>query len=1808
MGIITNIIQTLFTTSGADGAAGAADRVGRSQTRLGNASASAGRQFAAQASGMGGLVGAYAGAAATIIALTSAYSALTKAAEAQQTLVGLNALAAGSATSGEKLLETVQKITKGQLAMAEAAGNINLALSAGFSGKQIEGLSSVALKASRALGRDLTDSMTRVVRGSAKMEAELLDELGIYTKIGPATRAYAASLGVSVTSLTEFQRRQAFANAVIAEGERKFASISTVVPTTSEKLQAFGATVSNITTQITMFIADALAPLASFLTDNLGASFGAVGLAATLVFSKALSLLQAQIKVFGDGVNAYAARLSNRILAAGALTTQKLGAARTAVAGISGNVKGTAGIGNDLADLKKTAGERNLNTQELAKANTVLNKRVDNLKTLRTGEMAQVAALKAQRAALTAGTAAYIANEKAIAGMYKRIQASNKLLTSTRAELAAVTAAANTSAVGFARLGSAAVRAGGAAIIAVARLATGMISLASKAIGIVAIFGIVGSAIANAMGKGDEFNALIKKLGSAIKGVFTSSERTNAKNVFQGTTAAILTSMETTDAALKNIDSFKFKTKYLGVSIDVEKTKQQLVSDVSTIMSDLATGNKMGLGDAILTQRTAVSAAGGALGGALAGGLIGSFVPIIGTAIGAGVGATAGFITAGLAGAYSNVGNPKYDPDDDKLNAMREKFASQLGAYDQPIQDQLAVALSYFQDQYGELAKMDPVVRSMLDTYSQMVIENGKYMNDVFGISDMMKSLGKDAATVTKNFTFDTDSVTGLYSAVTAIGEEKITFKNFDIDTDAVRKVLDYSFVDLNAFKAKIIPKITTDVAQRDLNRFLSAVQNDIDNLGMEPGKAVATELASGNYGGIIEIIGSMDDLKKILATTDIGSPFRQAHGSISASQNDLALVTQLLNETRQGVDNNSISFDQYTQNIANSTAGIIESTQKLADARRDLATAEDRATITRGSPMEQQALALLGNERKRVIEIEKGLEAAKRVLAVLKEQGAEFEKRLELESYLESITTKQVSGVELGAKVAAAGSGNDLQTQIQYAYATVAANKDAISSYDDLSKTLNTLPINDVQKTQALMATTTEDLAKALNSAGVKANIMADGSIAAYNTVDKTTTSVKNLSVEQIRAADTGNKAMTALSGLMQTLAVDTAKFMHDKLTDYKKLVTDAEQTIRQIEAKQIIVKAKFELDMQNIKDQMAASAEQFKLDMLNLDINLIEAKKDNKAIKPLDAATQVNAKQQDILRQQKEILVQQYVRDTQASTRADGILQLEAANAQAEITAKTKLVTDQIDADTKFITASIELYNAYLIQQQSLDNIFVSSYVAANNGFIAQLVSVLSTGAASFATVIRTKGVETGGLITGGADLLVPPIDVVGTALADMAILVTAAAVDTKNKLEEAAKAQKTAIEEELQNNLTLSKEKRALLVQQYVQDFKLLNAKGAIETENAKKRITEAEKEGKALDKLQNRTKEMFDSFKGSFESAFSSLYNLATTGEGTVREIIGSLFKSIAEEVYKQTIATPLSNVLAGWVTGAITKIQPTDILGSKLQGVVGSAANATGDALLKNTMGDAAVDKGGAAIAQLGVTVSTSTASAVASINAAASRLGAALGTLGTSVGGSAQTAGAQAQAGGAAGAAAITGSGTALAGATQTSTGTVALANTTGATTLMASLGPILAVLAVIAAIMAIFGGKKGGASKSNSAAEERARALAQSNTNTLGSVPQMASGGMMRDRVPALLEPGEFVIRKPIARKIGASNLAAMNATGNTGSNSAPTINIKNEGSPKNAEASPPRFDGERYVIDIIMRDLSTNGPIRRTLRGGAL
>ena len=108
--------------------------------------------------------------------------------------------------------------------------------------------------------------------------------------------------------------------------------------------------------------------------------------------------------------------------------------------------------------------------------------------------------------------------------------------------------------------------------------------------------------------------------------------------------------------------------------------------------------------------------------------------------------------------------------------------------------------------------------------------------------------------------------------------------------------------------------------------------------------------------------------------------------------------------------------------------------------------------------------------------------------------------------------------------------------------------------------------------------------------------------------------------------------------------------------------------------------------------------------------------------------------------------------------------------------------------------------------------------------------------------------------------------------------------------------------------------------------------------------------------------------------------------------------------------------------------------------------------------------------------------------------------------------------------------------------------------------------------------------------------------------TGGLVGVRHMAQGGQvnaLRDRVPAMLEPGEFVMRKPAVKSIGAGNLGQMNATG--GSMGNVQFNIVNEGEPKEAEQQgQPKFEADKIVIDVVMKDLQSNGPIRQAMRNG--
>ncbi len=243
----------------------------RTQRSIAGTRGAEGRNFAGLASmaegGVdGSFVGAYASLAANIFAVTAAFQALSNAARTEQLTKGLELMGARGGVALTQTAKNLQTVTDNALSAADAMRATAQASSAGFSGDEIARLGQVARGASLALGRDMSDSLDRLTKGAIKLEPELLDELGIMTRLDDAVKVYAEANGKAVSALTQTERRQAFLNAVLEEGERKFGDINEQIAT--NPFDQLSASVRDTATQIGILANNVLGPVAKFFAEN----------------------------------------------------------------------------------------------------------------------------------------------------------------------------------------------------------------------------------------------------------------------------------------------------------------------------------------------------------------------------------------------------------------------------------------------------------------------------------------------------------------------------------------------------------------------------------------------------------------------------------------------------------------------------------------------------------------------------------------------------------------------------------------------------------------------------------------------------------------------------------------------------------------------------------------------------------------------------------------------------------------------------------------------------------------------------------------------------------------------------------------------------------------------------------------------------------------------------------------------------------------------------------------------------------------------------------------------------------------------------------------------------------------------------------------------------------------------------------------------------------------------------------------------------------------------------------------------------
>jgi len=269
------------------------DKVGTSahtaDRRLkGAAQASSGgtKNFSKMAQGInGGLVPAYATLAASLFAISALFRGLEEAANIKNQTKGMEIFGNATGIAMKGIVSDLRAATGGMLDFRTAAQQAQIATAAGFNADQIKELGRGAKLASVALGRDLTDSFNRLLRGVTKAEPELLDELGIILRIDDATRKYAQANDLVASKLTIAQRRTAVFEEVSRQLANNFGAFEDGADKALNSFSKLQVAFSDIIKGLTAFIGP-LEYVAEFLASNTGAAATIfVGFAASIAKS-----------------------------------------------------------------------------------------------------------------------------------------------------------------------------------------------------------------------------------------------------------------------------------------------------------------------------------------------------------------------------------------------------------------------------------------------------------------------------------------------------------------------------------------------------------------------------------------------------------------------------------------------------------------------------------------------------------------------------------------------------------------------------------------------------------------------------------------------------------------------------------------------------------------------------------------------------------------------------------------------------------------------------------------------------------------------------------------------------------------------------------------------------------------------------------------------------------------------------------------------------------------------------------------------------------------------------------------------------------------------------------------------------------------------------------------------------------------------------------------------------------------------------------------------------------------------------------
>lgn len=171
----------------------------------------------------------------------------------------LDGLAKSAGTSGKAIVSAIQDASNYTIdrMTAMSAANKAMMLDVAKSPEQFERLTKVATSLGKAMGQDAAKSIDDFVVAAGRQSMQIADNLGLTIKAEAASKRYAKQIGKTAGQLTAAEKKQAFLNEMLIEGERKMSELGDTGLDTAGKIEKTSAALADLKTNAAAAFAEA---------------------------------------------------------------------------------------------------------------------------------------------------------------------------------------------------------------------------------------------------------------------------------------------------------------------------------------------------------------------------------------------------------------------------------------------------------------------------------------------------------------------------------------------------------------------------------------------------------------------------------------------------------------------------------------------------------------------------------------------------------------------------------------------------------------------------------------------------------------------------------------------------------------------------------------------------------------------------------------------------------------------------------------------------------------------------------------------------------------------------------------------------------------------------------------------------------------------------------------------------------------------------------------------------------------------------------------------------------------------------------------------------------------------------------------------------------------------------------------------------------------------------------------------------------------------------------------------------------------